>query len=179
MEARFARAIPAVALLIGLTTYSVCSTNAYAAAGYRTTNFVVSAPTPQLAKEIGDTAEECRKRLAIEWLGKEMPPWARPCPIHAQLASGAGGATSFVFNRGEVYDWKMNIQGSRERILDSVLPHEVTHTIFNRISPNLACARPEMPTQRDSFLVQRSENTAETWRQLLGKKTVDQDTIRS
>jgi hypothetical protein len=35
-----------------------------------------------------------------------------------------------VFDRGEVYDWKMNIQGSRERILDSVLPHEVTHTVF-------------------------------------------------
>jgi hypothetical protein len=43
---------------------------------------------------------------------------------------GAGGATSFVFDRGEVFGWKMNIQGSRERILDSVLPHEVTHTIF-------------------------------------------------
>ena len=24
----------------------------------------------------------------------------------------------------------MNIQGSRERVLDSVVPHEVTHTIF-------------------------------------------------
>jgi hypothetical protein len=130
MEARFPRAIPAMAVLIGLTAYSASSTTAHAAAGYRTTNFVVSAPTPQLAKEIGDTAEECRKRLAIEWLGQEMPPWSRPCPIHAQLASGAGGATSFVFNRGEVYDWKMNIQGSRERLLDSVLPHEVTHTIF-------------------------------------------------
>ena len=35
-----------------------------------------------------------------------------------------------MFDRGEVFDWKMNIQGSRERILDSVLPHEVTHTIF-------------------------------------------------
>jgi hypothetical protein len=35
-----------------------------------------------------------------------------------------------VFDRGEVYNWKMNIQGSHERILDSVLPHEVTHTIF-------------------------------------------------
>jgi hypothetical protein len=43
---------------------------------------------------------------------------------------GAGGATSFVFDRGEVFGWKMNIQGSRERILDSVVPHEVTHTIF-------------------------------------------------
>jgi hypothetical protein len=43
---------------------------------------------------------------------------------------GAGGATSFVFDRGQVFGWKMNIQGSRERILDSVVPHEVTHTIF-------------------------------------------------
>jgi hypothetical protein len=102
------------------------------AAGYKTTNFVVSAPTPQLAKEIGDSAEMWRRNLAMEWLGKELPPWTKPCPINAKVAPGlgAGGATSFIFDRGEVFGWKMNIQGSRERILDSVLPHEVTHTIF-------------------------------------------------
>jgi hypothetical protein len=102
------------------------------AAGYRTTNFTVSAPSAQLAKEIGDRAEECRRELAVQWLGEEMPAWSKPCPIHAQVAPnmGAGGATSFVFDRGEVFNWKMNIQGSRDRILDSVLPHEVTHTIF-------------------------------------------------
>lgn len=101
-------------------------------AGYRTTNFVIDAPTPQLAKEIGDAAEQCRRELAIEWLGKELPRWSHPCPVKAMVAPhlGAGGATSFVFNAGEVYDWKMNIQGSRERVLDSVLPHEITHTIF-------------------------------------------------
>jgi hypothetical protein len=43
---------------------------------------------------------------------------------------GAGGATSFVFEHGEVFGWRMTIQGSQVRILDSVLPHEVTHTIF-------------------------------------------------
>jgi hypothetical protein len=53
---------------------------------------------------------------------------AASCPRGPGL--GAGGATSFVFAHGEVFDWRMNIQGSRERILDSVLPHEVTHTIF-------------------------------------------------
>jgi len=102
------------------------------AAGYKTTNFVVSAPTPQLAKEIGDAAEVWRSKLSTEWLGKEMPPWSKPCPINAKVAPnmGAGGATSFVFDRGEVFGWTMTIQGSRERILDSVLPHEVTHTIF-------------------------------------------------
>lgn len=101
-------------------------------AGYRTVNFTVDAPTPQLAKEIGDSAERWRRELAKEWLGKELPRWSQPCPIKAIVAQnlGAGGATSFVFNAGEVYDWRMNIQGSRERVLDSVLPHEITHTIF-------------------------------------------------
>ena len=41
-------------------------------AGYRTVNFTVDAPTPQLAKEIGDYAEQWRRELAIEWLGKLM-----------------------------------------------------------------------------------------------------------
>jgi hypothetical protein len=61
-----------------------------------------------------------------------MPNWAQPCPVEAKVAPqlGAGGATSFVFDRGEVFRWQMTIQGSRERILDSVLPHEVTHTVF-------------------------------------------------
>jgi hypothetical protein len=130
MEARFARAGCAMALLLGSCWLSVDTQSVHASAGYKTANFVVSAPTPQLAKEIGDTAEMWRQKLAVEWIGKEMPPWAKPCPIHAKLASGAGGATSFVFDRGEVFNWNMNIQGTRERMLDSVLPHEVTHTIF-------------------------------------------------
>ncbi len=101
-------------------------------AGYRTANFVVEAPTTQISQQIGDAAEKYRRELAIEWLGKEMPKWSQPCPITAQVAEhlGAGGATSFVFDHGEVFGWRMTIQGSLVRVLDSVLPHEVTHTVF-------------------------------------------------
>jgi hypothetical protein len=101
-------------------------------ANYRTENFVISAPTPALAEQIGRTAEQYRRELAIEWLGQEMRTWAQPCPITAHVGEhlGAGGATSFVFEHGEVFGWRMTIQGSQTRILDSVLPHEVTHTIF-------------------------------------------------
>jgi len=115
-----------LAFLIVVQNYAV------QAAGYRTANFTVDAPTARLAKDIGDTAELCRSKLAEEWLGKQLPNWSRPCPIKAKVAPGlgAGGATSFVFDRGEVFGWRMEIQGSRERILDSVVPHEVTHTIF-------------------------------------------------
>lgn len=107
-------------------------TGPLSAASYRTRNFVSHAPTPALAKEIGDSAEAWRKKLAIEWLGREMPDWNKPCPIKAKVSPnlGAGGATSFMFDRGAVYGWDMNIQGSRERVLDSVLPHEITHTVF-------------------------------------------------
>jgi hypothetical protein len=101
-------------------------------ASYRTRNFVVSAPSQDLAEEIGKAAEKYRRELAIDWLGKEMPNWSQPCPITAQVAEhlGAGGATSFVFDKGEVFGWRMTIQGSHVRILDSVLPHEVMHTVF-------------------------------------------------
>ncbi len=101
-------------------------------ASFRTPNFIVEAPTPQMAEQIGQAAEKFRHELAIDWLGKPMPNWSQPCPIQATVGQnlGAGGATSFVFEHGEVYGWTMTIQGSLERILDSVLPHEVTHTIF-------------------------------------------------
>ncbi|HEY2761584.1 MAG TPA: hypothetical protein VGI75_12595 [Pirellulales bacterium] len=102
------------------------------AASSRTANFVVEAPTTELADKIGKAAEQYRHDLAISWTGQTMPNWSRPCPISAEVAPqlGAGGQTSFVFDRGEVFGWEMHIQGSEERVLDSVLPHEVTHTIF-------------------------------------------------
>lgn len=102
------------------------------AASARTQNFIVSAGTQELANEIAKAAEDFRRDLAIEWLGQELPDWEQPCPITAQVdpRHGAGGATSFMFGNGRPYGWTMTIQGSRERVLDSVLPHEVTHTIF-------------------------------------------------
>ena len=50
--------------------------------------------------------------------------------VQAAPHLGAGGATTFQFQDGEVFGWRMSIQGSRERMLDSVLPHEITHMIF-------------------------------------------------
>lgn len=109
-------------------------------AGYsvRSQNFIVTAATPELAVEICQTAEKCRRDLAMEWLGRELPPWTHNgvpelCPIEALKVSpqlGAGGVTSFMFDRGVPFGWQMSVTGSRERVLDSVIPHEVTHTIF-------------------------------------------------
>lgn len=101
------------------------------AAVYRTSNFVVTAPSDSIARQVGKTAEKWRKRLALQWLGKEMPRWYKPCKVRVKVGQiGAGGATTFSFDRGHVFGWNMRVQGSLERILDSVVPHEVSHTIF-------------------------------------------------
>ena len=102
------------------------------AADFRTPNFVISAPTAELAQEMGQAAERLRDELAVEWLGRAMPDWFEPCPVRIQVGEqlGAGGTTQFQFDQGEVFGWRMDIQGSRARLLDSVLPHEITHTVF-------------------------------------------------
>lgn len=100
-------------------------------ASYRTTNFIAEAPTPQIAQQVGVAAEQYRKEKAVQWLGQEMPNWSRPCPIHVKVTmSGAGGATRFQFDGGHIMDIDMTIEGSLDRLLSSVLPHEVTHTVF-------------------------------------------------
>lgn len=119
------------ALVLGLVSVACGSTaGAAIAASYRTPHFIVSAPTAEYAREVGETAERLRRELAEEWLGRELPPWRDICPIEVVPANGAGGVTQFYFDRGQPYGWTMRVQGSRERVLDSVLPHEITHTVF-------------------------------------------------
>ncbi|MBW3597875.1 MAG: hypothetical protein KY475_11445 [Planctomycetes bacterium] len=101
-------------------------------ANYRTANFVVQAPTPALAQQVGDSAETWRRRLAIDWLGKELPAWQRPC--HVSVKPGANmppnGRTRVWVEAGRTHVASMILQGPQVRILDSVLPHEMTHAVF-------------------------------------------------
>ncbi|MCI0358508.1 MAG: hypothetical protein L0211_08500 [Planctomycetaceae bacterium] len=159
MEARFSYAAIVIAACL------IVPAELAQAASVRSEHFIVSAPTPDLAQEVCQAAERYRRDLAIEWLGQELPPWRELCPITVRLASGAGGATSFMFDRGMPFGWTMNIQGTRERILDSVLPHEITHTIFAthfgrplpRWADEGACTTVEHAAERakqDKFLIE-------------------------
>ncbi len=101
-----------------------------AAADLRTTNFLVMAPTPELAQAVGDAAEGFRRDLAVYWLGDELPPWPNPCPIRVVAGANLAAQGVTTYNRSPVRDFQMEVVGSPQRILDSVLPHEVTHTIL-------------------------------------------------
>ncbi|MEX0716762.1 MAG: hypothetical protein WD066_09250 [Planctomycetaceae bacterium] len=137
-----------------------------AGAVHKTPNFVVHAPSDRIAVQIGTLAEEFRDELAVEWLGKKLPRWAKSCEIHVEVGDqlGAGGATSFAFDRDhkgemQVFGWTMRIQGSLERICDSVLPHEVSHTI-------LACHfRRPLPRWADEGAATLVEHDSEQRRQ--------------
>lgn len=116
------------AVALGLCLLAAASMGAK----HRTRNFVVETADPRFAVQMAEAAEYYRRELALQWLGRELPDWRTPCPMTVRVGPnlGAGGATSFVFDRGDVFGWRMNIQGSAERLLDSVLPHEITHMIL-------------------------------------------------
>lgn len=98
-------------------------------ANYRTQNFLIQAPTPELARAVGEAAEGYRRDLAVHWLGNPIPPWPTPCPVNVVAGNmPAQGVTTY--NRAPVRDFQMEVVGTPERILDSVLPHEVTHTVL-------------------------------------------------
>ncbi len=134
-------------------------------ASYRGANFTIHTSSPQLAEKFGKAAEKYRKELAVAWLGKEMPQWSAPCPVtvHVGRQLGAGGETSFVFDRGEVFGWRMTIQGSAERILDSVLPHEITHMIF---ASHFRCPLPRWADEGAASSVEHASEKAKHQRML-------------
>ena len=97
----------------------------------RTPNFIVVAPTVEAARAVAKRAEECRREQAREWLGRELPRWPQPCRVEVKLTGGPpGGLTSFGFDNSGVTDRDMSVEGALERILESSLPHEVTHTVL-------------------------------------------------
>ena len=133
MEARNYFLLMLIGVCLQLNSFDeVASAQAYQA---NSENFVVYAANRQLAQKASQLAEQYRKELSIDWLGYEIEKWSERCPIYIQVDRHAGGETSFAFvqndtGRSEPISWQMKIFGPVDRLLDAVLPHEITHTIF-------------------------------------------------
>lgn len=95
-------------------------------------NFIVFASSPEWAQQVARAAEDYRRDLAIRWLGKELPGWPERCPIHVTAGPNlnASGETKFSPTQYGVGNWMMSVHGTPQRVLDSVLPHEISHTIL-------------------------------------------------
>ncbi|WP_235908828.1 hypothetical protein [Roseiconus nitratireducens] len=110
-------------------TWSVAHSRTHAA-NARSQNFLVHAATPELAQSVAREAEKFRDELALYWLGKRLPPWGTPCPIEVKAGPHLAAQGVTTYNRSPVSNFQMEVIGTPERILDSVLPHEVTHTVL-------------------------------------------------
>lgn len=134
MEARAIGSLMSTAILVlGLTSPSLGQFRANQKAVVGTTNFIVFASSPQWATQVAQVAEQNRRELALHWLGHELPQWSERVPIHVESGPhlGASGETRFtLLDRHRIGQWMMIVAGTPERIVDSVLPHEITHTIF-------------------------------------------------
>jgi RNA polymerase sigma factor (sigma-70 family) len=98
---------------------------------WRTENFLVDAPTAEIARQVGAAAERQRKEIARAWLGKELASWASRCPVHVKITAGRGqGVTSFTFAGGKVLSQRMDLNGSLRRILQAELPRQITHVVL-------------------------------------------------
>ena len=164
MDARLLRLAALVPALV------ILSASLSPGATFSTANFTVTTGDANFARQCAQTAEKFRSQLAREWLGHELPRWFRPCQVSVTVGQiGAGGATTFTFAAGQVFGWDMRVQGTPERILDSVIPHEVSHTIFasyfRRPLPRWAdegaasLVEHESERRRQSMLLQQVFNT--------------------
>ncbi len=126
--------VPLIVASLAITSNP--SSAAESVASYKTSNFIVTAPTPAAAREVADAAEAARTAAARRWFGKDPAAWPRLCSIRVTLALGpTGGATTFDFARGaddrpEVVFAAMDLRGNLHQILSSILPHEMTHLVF-------------------------------------------------
>lgn len=126
MDALIARWIRCGLLLATvLVAASTCD-----AANFRTRNFLIQAPNAALAKAVGEAAEKYRDDLASYWTGDVLPPWPTPCPVRVIAGPNLAAQGVTTYNPAPVRDFQMEVIGTPERILDSVLPHEITHTVL-------------------------------------------------
>jgi hypothetical protein len=92
---------------------------------------VVEAVSADVADRVAQAAERNLKDLGRQWLGRELPDWTDPCPITVTLGTdGSRGHSTFTFQDGRVLRQEVFVEGSLERILDGVLPHEMTHVVL-------------------------------------------------
>jgi hypothetical protein len=96
-----------------------------------TENFVVSATSVEVADAVAEAAEETRASLAREWLGRDLECWSEKCVVSVDCErTRLGGDTTYSLIRGDVARWRIELRGPLDRILETLVPHEILHTVL-------------------------------------------------
>ncbi|HYH63276.1 MAG TPA: hypothetical protein VD866_01115, partial [Urbifossiella sp.] len=102
-----------------------------------TPNFVVSAPSADVARTVAFAAEKHRRDVAKRWFGGVLPDAPEKVAVRLTITAGeSGGASTFTFGEADgkrppgVKAASMSLRGPLDQVLKSVLPHEVTHVVL-------------------------------------------------
>jgi hypothetical protein len=95
-----------------------------------------------LAEQVGRAAERARRRQLQLWTGGEVPPWSPRCDIYlypttrllvqmsgGEAKAGSAAAAPSQLQRGRMRERRMNLAGDDPFLLESTLPHEISHVI--------------------------------------------------
>ena len=93
-------------------------------------NFLVLGPDQQTSDEVRMRAEQCRRRLAIHWLGQELPTGVgRTLVCVSTTATEASGGFLPLDNSGrKLHRIRMNTPSAAAS--EQTLAHEVTHLVM-------------------------------------------------
>jgi hypothetical protein len=138
-------------------------------AEFQTANFVVTADSPTVAKAVAEEAETWRATLAKHWLEKPLKDWPETCRIEVSThRTGGSGWTSYETFGGKTVPVGIQIQGPPDRLLEYVLPHELTHAVL------VSALGEAMPRWADEGAAMLSESESQKHRQtLVAKQIVD------
>lgn len=93
-------------------------------------NFVVYAPTQELADEVLKKSEQLRTKLARAWLDKELAPGVGAAMIYVSLSDRESHGLTSPKNRPDEKYHAVTIRSSRDKTLNVILPHELTHALI-------------------------------------------------
>jgi hypothetical protein len=139
------------------------------AARFQTANFVVTADSPVVAKAVAEEAEKWRAALAKHWLKQPLKDWPESCQIEVSThRTGGSGWTSYGKLGGKTRPVGIQMQGPPDRLLEYVLPHELTHAVL------VSALGEAMPRWADEGAAMLSESESQKLRQsLVARQLVD------
>jgi hypothetical protein len=99
------------------------------------TNFLVSAPSDELARAVLNRAEELRREIARDWLGKELPPSVGHTVIDVFSSQDENRGLTSPSRDLKRPTFMMWLTTSPERAMGPLLAHEVAHVVLSTRYP--------------------------------------------
>lgn len=135
------------------------------AATYQSENFEVTSDSASVAREIAEAAEEWRRVLARHWFKRPLQQWDEICRIQvSSTKTGGSGWTNYEFLSGDLARIDIEMKGPPNRLLEYVLPHELTHVVL------VTELNDTLPRWADEGAAMLSESRSQQLRQLLRVK---------